>query len=581
VGQWPVALGETDRLTVLRLILFGAAKLKPSGRQGMRAEELGLFAVLTIGLTLGLGVVMAVGFRSAVAANWDAHRCDPGVVPIAGLFKPAGDPRSAGEFATDNARECQKVYIQNALRSAAAGAKELAAGEEAVVGVAGEMVGVLTAVFKDLWQVCYEAYSTFMDRMRGVAGLFRNFLVQLHSIVERLQAAALSIVFGLIGVITASVSAIQVALIVAIVIVGILIALQVILFFLLLPISGLIITVTAIISVVVVAVATAVAAATVAELFTPGVCFAAGTQVLLRGGGGTTLPIEAVGVGEILADGGRVLAVHRFRSADQLWNLGGVLVTGDHLVYSPELVAVSAHPAARPVGRTWADWLFRGGQPATRDLWCLTTTTRRIPVAGTAGRNLLFADWEELDEGDLEAQRDWHAAVWKALNGGYEGPAPERPSPVHLDATAAIAPEVRVVLADGQTQAISDVQIGAAVRRADGGRGVVVGKMEIRRMDVGGMVELVDYGIGSGPVVSAGCWIRRRGSSCIWGPAGGRATTRATNPAERWWHLYVDGGDFLICCDGGSNRATWAIRDASDVGLGGLRPLVENIVLGH
>lgn len=542
----------------------------------MRAEELGLFAVLTIGLTIGLGVVMAVGFRTAIAANWDAHRCDPGVVPIAGLFKPAGDPRSAGQFATDNARECQKVYVQAALRSAAEGARELAEGEAAVVGVAGEVVGVLTAVFKDLWQVCYEAYSTFMERMRGVAGLFRNFLVGVHSMVERLQAAALSIVFGLIGIITASVSAVQVALIVAIVIVGILIALQVILFFLLLPISGLIITVTAIISVVVVAVATAVAAATVAELFTPGVCFAAGTQVLLRGGV-DTLPIEAVGVGELLADGGRVTAVHRFQSADALWELNGVRVTGDHLIYSPELVAVSAHPAARRVERTWGEWLWRLGtwRPVVRELWCLTTTTRRIPVRSGSGdaRGLMFADWEELAEGDLEGQRDWHAAVWRTLN----GPAvpPDRPTPTHLDATAALSPNTYVIMETGPMRRITDVRIGDRVRRPGGGGATVVGRVEMRRMDVGGAVAMGE----GGPVMSAGCWVRRPLSG-IWAPAAteGRFVVVAGNPTEYWYHLYVSGGSFLVA--GRDNAvAPVEVRDASDVGLERLRPLVENIVL--
>jgi hypothetical protein len=533
-----------------------------------------MFAVLTIGLTIGLGVVMAAGFRTAIAANWEAHRCDPGVVPIAGLFKPAGDPRSAGQFATDNARDCQKVYVQNALRSAAEGARELADGEAAVVGVAGEIVGVLTSVFKDLWQVCYEAYSTFMERMRGVAGLFRNFLVNLHSIVERLQAAALSIVFGLIGVITASVSAVQVALIVAIVIVGILIALQVILFFLLLPISGLIITVTAIISVVVVAVATAVAAATVAELFTPGVCFTAGTRVLLRrGNGATTLPIETVGVGELLADGGRVTAVHHFRSADALWELDGVRVTGDHLVYSPELVAVSAHPAARRVGRTWAEWFWGAGRPVVRDLWCLTTSTRRIPVATATGGGLLFADWEELEEGDLEGQRDWHAAVWRTLNG--PDVAPDRPSPAHLDATAALAPDTYVFMAGGGVQRVADLQIGQKVRRPDGAPATVVGRVEMRRMDVGGTVAMGE----GGPVVSAGCWVRRPDTG-VWAPAAseGRPVSIHSSPSSMWYHLYVSGGAFLITGRNGGSP-TVAVRDASDVGLERLRPLVENIVL--
>jgi hypothetical protein len=50
------------------------------------------------------------------------------------------------------------------------------------------------------------------------------------------------------------------------------------------------------------------------------------------------------------------------------------------------------------------------------------------------------------------------------------------------------------------------------------------------------------------------------------------------NPSEYWYHLYVSGGSFLVA-GRDSTVAPVEIRDASDVGLERLRPLVENIVL--
>lgn len=564
----------------LSIVLSISDKMKTrAADRVMDAAKIGGFSCLTIGLAIGLGVFISASYRINISRDWEARRCDPGVVVTAGLFKPANDPRTAAQFATDNLQHCQKNYVQDAISAAAAGAKELAEAEASVVGVVEEMTSVLTDVFVDVWRFCYEAYSSFMESMKGAAKLFQNFFIKMHNIMDRIQGAAISIVFGLIAVVTAYVSIIQVVLIVAIVIIGIIIALQIILFFIFLPISGLIILVSSLVSVVVVAVATAISAALVSELFTSGegTCFAPGTQVAVAAAAATnTKSIEEIRVGDILADGGTVTAVHRFWSSDPLYDLRGIQVTGDHLVEHPSgsfpsLIPVSEHILAQRLQPTWIRRLL-GGQ----ELWCLTTTTRRIPVLTGARSLMQFADWEEIPEGDMKALRDWHAAVWKKLNGtGEASEAVHIPTKEMMESEGGLAPDcqVQVVSWTGQRSwvRVADVPVGARIAMGVDKTTRVIGRVELDGDEVAASVNLPDEH-GQSQLVSVGSWIWQGMCSGFWGSAASAGGVAATETPDRWIHLYTESGEFMI-------RGGWRIRDASEVGLAALKPLVEAIVL--
>ena len=521
--------------------------------RGMSVAQLTQFITITLVLTIGLTAVVNTAFRVNVGANWEEQRCDPYVVPIAGFFKPSNDPRTAAQFATDNWSFCQKEYVQNAIRIAAEVPQELADAEAATVGIIQDVSSVVADVFFDLWNVCYESYTAFMEQMKGVAKKFQNFMVNLYGIIERLNASALSIIYGLIALIISILNSIQVTLIVAIIVIGIIIALQIILFFVLLPISGLIITVTAIVSVVVVAVATAIAAAMVAELFEPGCCFAKGTPVQLPGG--ATKPIEAIRVGDTLSDGGRVTAVHTFRTNDPVYNLHGVRVTGDHLLFmdATQRMYVSEHPDSvleEPL--LWS----------ATDLWCLTTTTRRIPCLSNGGM-ILFADWEEIAEEDMDALKTWFKTVWRTLNKGE--PAPHNVAEYILESEAGISPDCKVMCQSwwGRPVArpIRDVRIGDRVFDGPDSTTLVVGKVLLAGDQTTDAVE-----VAVGQLVSCACWTKQSG---LWKPAVG--PIREIHLAS-WQQLYTQSGQFIL--EGGV-----PIRDASDVGLSSLRPLVESIVL--
>lgn len=523
----------------------------------MKVETLAQFIAITIVLTIGLSGVIGAAYRVNVAANWEEQRCDSYVIPIAGFFKPTTDPRTAAQFATDNWTFCQKEYIQNALRVAAEVPKELAASSAGSVGIVQDIASTVADVFFNLWTFCYETYSSFMDQMKVMAKLFHNFMINLYSIAQRLNASILSIIYGLIALIISIIDSIKVTIMVVLIILGIITGMMILLFFALIPIMPLYITVT---TLVVAAVATmGIMMAT--EGFGPGACFASGTPVQVSGGSNTA--IQDIRLGTLLRDGGRVTAIHQFRSSDSLYNVGGIHVTGDHLIAHPDYpnrrIYVRDHPEAQLLGESlWS----RG----TKDLWCLTTTTRRIPCDGPDGV-LLFADWEEIEEHDTYKQDLWFRGVWNTLNGSNA--PPRKPSASVLESEAGLSPDCLIPCMNwlGQRVVIPlrAVRIGDRIFDSPTTTTIVVGKVTLEGDQTTNAVELPGSE-GGVQFVSCATWIFQ---GSVWKPVVG--PVHDVHPIV-WEHLYTESGQFML--DGGHR-----VRDASDVGLSGLRHLVDSVVL--
>jgi hypothetical protein len=524
----------------------------------MKASTMLKFITLTIALTLGLGAVMVYAYRGIIAADWKNRRCEPDVMMMARMFKPANDPRTAAQFAEDNWRECQKEYVQNAIRIAAAAPRDAANAQAAVVGALQDTAGAVGDVFYDLWKLIYQAYSSFMDRMMGVSTLFRNFMMRTHEIVEQLQASIVAIVFGLMSLIAGFISSLQLVIIVAIVILGILIAMQILLFWLFPPIFALVGSMTVLLSVIIVAVATTVAAVAVSELFTPGACFAPDTQIIRQSG--TPSSIGMVNIGDTLADGGVVTAIHRFFTADPFYNIRGIRVTGNHLVCHPDvsarLITVADHPESGRASEALTWWeRLRGGH----ELICLTTTTRRIPCQGADGSILMFADWEEIDAENTQQLRQWYESVWNTLNPGRSVVSV---SDSVLKSEAGLSPDSEVECPGGHKR-IYDVSVGSLVMDASGKPTRVLGIVTMAGD------QTTDAVILGGQLVSAATWVRM--GDGWWGyPV--NQPRRDLHPT-RWIHLYTAAGTFRL-------RGGWCVRDASDVGMDDLHDVVDNVILG-
>ena len=107
-------------------------------------------------------------------------------------------------------------------------------------------------------------------------------------------------------------------------------------------------------------------------------CFDENTKLFTQNG---IKKIKNIKVGEILNDGGMVTAIFKTISYPVMFNLNGIIVSGDHYVYHNKWIKVKNHP------ESFAIFYEK------RFLYCLNTTTKKIKI-----KNHVFLDWDELDE---------------------------------------------------------------------------------------------------------------------------------------------------------------------------------------
>ncbi len=182
----------------------------------------------------------------------------------------------------------------------------------------------------------------------------------------------------------------------------------------------------------------------------------------------------------------------------------------------------------------------------------------------------MFADWEEIPADERESLRGWYDDVWQTLNGTDS--EPPRPAAAVLAAEAGLSPNCLVACEDWRGalvwRRIADIGVGARIFDGFGSKTTVVGKVWIEGDQATDAVEISSPEHGS-QFVSCATWVQQ--ADGVWSPAGSSFAAYEMHPTH-WEHLYTESGSFLL--SGG-----WKVRDASDVGLAHLKPLVERNVL--
>ena len=67
--------------------------------------------ILTVLMTVGIGLTMASVEKKSIMKNWNTNRCRIPVMFTGSYFKPADDPRTPSEFSKDNFEFCMKQLV--------------------------------------------------------------------------------------------------------------------------------------------------------------------------------------------------------------------------------------------------------------------------------------------------------------------------------------------------------------------------------------------------------------------------------------------------------------------------------------
>ena len=94
--------------------------------------------------------------------------------------------------------------------------------------------------------------------------------------------------------------------------------------------------------------------------------------------------ISTIEVDDVLSDGSVVTGIMKLSSAGQtMYNLDGILVSGEHKVYDSEFIHVKHHPQSKLLKKPFTEPY----------LYCLLTSSKRITINDT-----LFCDWDDIDD---------------------------------------------------------------------------------------------------------------------------------------------------------------------------------------
>jgi len=211
-------------------------------------------------------------------------------------------------------------------------------------------------------------------------------------------------------------------------------------------------------------------------------CFAPNTQIVMADGV-STKPISEIRIGDRLADGAVVESTYLFDGANTtMKRLYGIHVSANHYILAEDggkMIHVGEHPAAED-----AEELPR--------LWCLGTSTHRIPILSGSRKRLTFADYEESSDPAVIAETQ-HIAEMELNKGLGLDSGPTVP-----DYGLGLDPSFHVHMEHGKWIPIANIGIGDRLNCGVPVKGVIHEFCETQVKTPGGQyvsaAQLIHYG---------------------------------------------------------------------------------------
>lgn len=428
------------------------------------------FALMTLGLFVLLGFVIAQMDRKSVMAHWATRRCELPVMVAGSFFKPELDPRTKSQFATDNFEFCMKRVVDGFIDLFIAPINALFGKQ---VNLAGGAMGALNGI-RNIAQVLYNTFSAYLAQyFRRFSSSFSEvsrMIQHLRNAASRISAIALSLVYAGLSFFRGMINAIQVVIRVVLIICAIMLIIIILLWFILFPVIPIIMSALTAVVITVMAMAGILSASLSADAADKkgGFCFATGSPVATTTG---IVPVEDIKVGTELQGCGTVTTVIIMEGDSiPLYDLKGILVSASHLVKGTDghWKSVSEDERAIPTDKK------------SKKIYCFNTTSNNIPLRASDDSIVLFRDWEEIANDDDNGQYIWNYMVSSILNQG---------TPYHLWGAnlraycenPLMGKEVEVKTARGFVP-IKDIQLSDLIVDEKGEeqvvRGMVEGEME-------------------------------------------------------------------------------------------------------
>jgi hypothetical protein len=369
------------------------------------------FFLLTFGLLFGLGLTIAGLERSSVMNNWSSRRCDLAVMAASVFFKPADDPRSSGQFATDNFDFCMKSFVDKFMTLLMTPVNTLFGKQANIAKTSVDTLNTVRSIATTLMNTFMEYIDSYYKKFNASVYEISRVIQYLRMAFRRANGMVMSMLYSGISMFRGLLNTVQFVIKVILIICSIMIAIIIILIFVLFPFIPMILAVLGAIVTTVMA-STMIISGSVADEASgdmSGFCFSENTQLLVKRNDKKTLIIvKDIKIGDELEDGGKITAIILMNGTGvQLYNINDIIVSGSHLVKGIDgnWKCVADDERAKPVVNT------------SHILYCFNTTTNNIPIfSPMLQESIIFRDWEEISDNDKEGQKMWTYTILKMLN---------------------------------------------------------------------------------------------------------------------------------------------------------------------
>lgn len=443
-------------------------------------KDVWIAAILCVSFTLLITHSNLTNVLDAVRYDWPNQRCNPLFMPFAGYInKPTN--QSNFEFTNNNFNDCILSILQYISEIA------FVPFQLAVNLIAEAIKLILDAVnsMRDLINQLRNSFAGLLDQIyAAVTNLvvaFIDFVVKIKDTMQKASGVLTTALYMLMGSYMAMES-LFLALIDLVLFILICIAAMIVVFIaitlglIFIPFFGqalaspwvvsTIITTIIMIAILIPAVWFEMMMLRVLDLSTPPPpsvpgCFAGDTLIPLFTAG-EKKPIKDIKIGDKLQNGGIVTATIQFSAKEQnIYNLNGVIVTGEHRVFHPTLnwIKVKNHPNARLLPNFNEPYVY-----------CLNTDNKVFIIADT-----IFSDWDDIDTKvvqDLQKNCVAHGYLPESFT--Y--------ADIHTSLDSGFHPETKVKLKNGSIIPIADVVVNDILE--DGVKVLGVIKIQGKDMDI-------------------------------------------------------------------------------------------------
>lgn len=403
-----------------------------------------------------------------IRANWANERCNPAVIPFAGIINGKSGKESL-EFTGENFTGCIQTILQNITGYAFAPVyylmKTFTETLHELTGAVNSARGMFNNVRNSVKDFGKDTMSRTLNITAPLVELTINARDILGKTIGTLTATLFTLFGSYLGLQSLIGAIMQFILIILLAMVAIILVSWILSFFFP-PASIIALSTTA--AMVALLIPYIIVQITVGEVMNlpfpspPGIpskpsCFAENTIIKLKN---KEKKIFAnLEIGDQLVDGSIVTAIMKLSSANEdMYKLNDILVTGSHRVYeSMDWITVANHPKSIYIDDFREPYVY-----------CINTDTKTIKIG-----KYTFLDWDEMDEMNLTDLR---------MNCGLSETLPKdfKNCDIHPNLDVGIHEDMTIELEDGRSININKIEVNDILRFGEQVYGIV--KVDVNQL---------------------------------------------------------------------------------------------------